>query len=183
MVGGVDDFLFESHENIPVKRIVSLKKSPVALMKLVSEKMTQKHGNLFVLLRKMRFIKNHFMLHGSTRKISNIFIDMLHNIFLNLSCRRQQSSPTSVYISWSQWQWAAWLLWALWSAQGRGLAFMIKLVIMHFKSAHKWILQAFNIVVTQEECRELFISLGANEKGYIVYNDFRKAVEEASAAW
>jgi Ca2+-binding EF-hand superfamily protein len=64
-----------------------------------------------------------------------------------------------------------------------GLACMIELVIMYFKSAHNCIMQAFNIVVTQEECRELFISLGANEKGYIVYNDFRKAVEEASAAW
>jgi Ca2+-binding EF-hand superfamily protein len=37
--------------------------------------------------------------------------------------------------------------------------------------------------VQEEECRELFVSLGANERGYIVYNDFRKAVEEASAAW
>lgn len=44
LAGGVDDFLFESHENVPVKRIVSLKKSPVMLMKLVSEKMMMKHG-------------------------------------------------------------------------------------------------------------------------------------------
>jgi hypothetical protein len=42
--GIVDDYLFESHENIPVRRIVSLKKSPVVLMKLVSEKMMMKHG-------------------------------------------------------------------------------------------------------------------------------------------
>jgi hypothetical protein len=45
-VTGVDDFLFESHENIPVKRRTSLKKSPVMLMKLVSEKMMMKHGQL-----------------------------------------------------------------------------------------------------------------------------------------
>jgi hypothetical protein len=42
--GIVDDYLFESHENIPVRRIMSLKKSPVVLMKLVSEKMMMKHG-------------------------------------------------------------------------------------------------------------------------------------------
>jgi Ca2+-binding EF-hand superfamily protein len=43
--------------------------------------------------------------------------------------------------------------------------------------------QAFNIVVNEEECQELFVSLGANERGWIEYNDFRRAVEEASAAW
>ena len=43
--------------------------------------------------------------------------------------------------------------------------------------------QAFNIVVSEDECHELFISLGANERGWIEYNDFRRAVEEASAAW
>ena len=42
--GIVDDYLFESHENVPVRRITSLKKSPIVLMKLVSEKMMMKHG-------------------------------------------------------------------------------------------------------------------------------------------
>jgi hypothetical protein len=45
-VAGVDDYLFESHENIPVRRRISLKKSPIMLMKLVSEKMMMKHGQL-----------------------------------------------------------------------------------------------------------------------------------------
>ncbi len=45
------------------------------------------------------------------------------------------------------------------------------------------IFQAFNIVVSEDECHELFVSLGANEKGWIEYNEFRRAVEEASAAW
>ena len=44
-----DDFLFESHENVPVKRVIPLKKSPVMLMKLVSEKMTMKHGGCSLL--------------------------------------------------------------------------------------------------------------------------------------
>jgi hypothetical protein len=43
--------------------------------------------------------------------------------------------------------------------------------------------QAFNIVVSEDECHALFVSLGANEKGWIEYNEFRRAVEEASAAW
>ena len=42
---------------------------------------------------------------------------------------------------------------------------------------------AFNIVVSEDEFQELFVSLGANEKGWIEYNEFRRAVEEASAAW
>ena len=44
MAGGANDFLFESHENVPVKRITPLKKSPITLLRIVSEKMMLKHG-------------------------------------------------------------------------------------------------------------------------------------------
>jgi hypothetical protein len=44
VAGGANDFLFESHENVPVKRITPLKKSPITLLRIVSEKMMLKHG-------------------------------------------------------------------------------------------------------------------------------------------
>jgi hypothetical protein len=58
VTGIVDDYLFESHENIPVRRIVSLKKSPIVLMKLVSEKMMMKHGwfNPLVMRKMMKIV-------------------------------------------------------------------------------------------------------------------------------